>query len=152
LLHCYIELRSENAKADDTGTRFAEFVAMICATSGLCAERTDRPKHAVSHISRQSAQSSAIAKIGYTKRRHILEIEFINGGLYRYSDVPVTIYHDLMTAESKARFYDANVRKHYRSVLVRQRQKQESNQPAQSKATSCQHMIRRESLRKNIRG
>jgi KTSC domain len=106
-------------------TWFAEFVAMICVTSAFCAEPTDKPKHVVSHIPRQSVQSSAIAKVGYSKRRHILEIEFVNGAVYRYFDVPVAIYHDLMTAESKARFYDSNVRKHYRSVLVRQRQKEQ---------------------------
>jgi hypothetical protein len=45
------------------------------------------------------------------------------------------VYRDLMSAESKARFYDSNIRKRYRSALVRQRQKQEpqkSPAPAQS--------------------
>jgi hypothetical protein len=81
-------------------------------------------EHVTSRIPRQSVQSSAIAKVGYSKRRHILEIEFVNGAVYRYLDVPVTVYRDLMSAESKARFYDSNIRKHYRSVLVRPRQKQ----------------------------
>jgi len=52
----------------------------------------------------------------------MLEIEFVNGAIYRYLDVPLTVYHDLMSAESKARFYDSNVRKRYRSVLVQPRQ------------------------------
>jgi hypothetical protein len=39
-----------------------------------------------------------------------------------------------MSAESKARFYDSNIRKHYRSVLVRQRQKQEP--PEKSSASA----------------
>ncbi|PYL23732.1 MAG: hypothetical protein DMF44_07210 [Verrucomicrobia bacterium] len=42
------------------------------------------------------------------------------------TDVPLSVYHDLMSAESKARFYDSNIRKRYRSVLVRQRQKEEA--------------------------
>jgi len=78
----------------------------------------------ISRIPRQPVESTAIAKIGYSKRRHILEIEFVNGAVYRYLDVPVTVYHDLMSAESKARFYDSNVKRHYRSVLVRPRQKE----------------------------
>jgi hypothetical protein len=83
------------------------------------------PNQVVSHIPRQEVQSTAIAKVGYSKRRHILEIEFVNGAVYRYFDVPVAIYRDLMSAESKARFYDSNIRKHYRSVLVPPRRKQE---------------------------
>ena len=101
---------------------FAAFVTMISVASAFCEEPTDRSKRVVSHIARQQVQSTVIAKVGYSKRRHILEIEFVNGAVYRYLDVPVTVYHDLMSAESKARFYDSNVRKHYRSVLVQPRQ------------------------------
>jgi hypothetical protein len=78
----------------------------------------------VSRISRQPVESSAIAKIGYSKHRHILEIEFLNGAVYRYLDVPATVNRDLMSAESKARYYDSNIRRHYRSVLIRSRQNQ----------------------------
>jgi KTSC domain-containing protein len=82
------------------------------------------PDHITSRIPRQSVQSSAITKVGYSKRRHLLEIEFVNGAVYRYFDIPLSVYRDLMSAESKARFYDSNIRKHYRSVLVQPRQKQ----------------------------
>jgi hypothetical protein len=89
------------------------------------AEPSPTRNHITSRIPRQSVQSSAIAKVGYSKRRHILEIEFVNGAVYRYLNVPVMVYRDLMSAESKARFYDSNIRKHYRSVLVRQRQREQ---------------------------
>src|SRR5262245_59378244 len=89
------------------------------------AEPSPTPKHITSHIPGQEVQSSAIAKIGYSKRRHILEIDFVNGAVYRYFDVPLSMYRDLISAESKARFYDSNIRKHYRSVWVRRRQDQE---------------------------
>ena len=89
------------------------------------AEPSPTPNHITSQIPRQAVQSSAIAKIGYSKRHHILEIEFVNGAVYRYFDIPLSVYRDLMSAESKARFYDSNIKKHYRSVLVRPRQKQE---------------------------
>jgi hypothetical protein len=79
-------------------------------------------------------QSSAIAKVGYSRRRHILEIEFANGAVYRYFDISLSVHRDLMSAESKARFYDSNIRKHYRSVLIRQRQKQEA--PEKSPASA----------------
>ncbi len=57
----------------------------------------------------------------------MLEIEFVNGAVYRYLDVPATMYRDLITAESKARFYDSNIKRHYRSVLVRSRQKERAS-------------------------
>jgi KTSC domain len=57
----------------------------------------------------------------------MLEIEFVNGAVYRYLDVPATVYRDLITAESKARFYDSNIKRHYRSVLVRSRQKERAS-------------------------
>jgi len=98
------------------------------------AEPSATPNHIVSHIPREPVQSRAIAKVGYSKRSHILEIEFVNGAVYRYLNVPGTVYRDLMSAESKARFYDSNVREHYRSVLVRPRRKQES--PEKSPASA----------------
>src|SRR6188474_2825594 len=101
---------------------------IICISTALVvlasAEPTPTLSHITSRIPRQSVQSSAIAKVGYSKRRHILEIEFVNGAVYRYFDIPLSVHRDLMSAESKARFYDSNIRRHYRSVLVRQRQKE----------------------------
>ena len=100
---------------------------IICISTVLVvvawADPSPAPDHITSRIPRQSVQSSAIAKLGYSKRRHILEIEFVNGAVYRYFDIPFSVHRDLMSAESKARFYDSNVRKHYRSVLVRPREK-----------------------------
>jgi|ERR1044071_1001261 hypothetical protein len=75
----------------------------------------------ISHIKRQSVRSSALASVGYSKRLHALEIEFINGAIYRYLDVAPKIYHDLMIAPSKARFYDVNIRRKYWSAHVRHR-------------------------------
>src|SRR6478609_1018207 len=90
------------------------------------AEPSSTSSHIVSHIPRKPVQSSAIAKVGYSKRRHVLEIEFVNGAVYRYLDVPLSVHRELMSAESKARFYDSKIRKHYRSVLVQPRQKEQA--------------------------
>jgi KTSC domain len=104
---------------------FAVFIVTLIVTpSADCTEPSPTPNQIVSRIPRQAVQSTAIAKIGYSKRRHMLEIEFVNGAVYRYLDVPVTVYRDLMSSESKARFYDSNIRRHYRSVLVRSQQKE----------------------------
>ena len=98
---------------------------VIVAGAALLAE-TPKPEPIISHIPRQRVESTAIAAVGYSKRRHILEIEFVNGAIYRYLDVPSAVHRDLMSAESKARFYDSKIRRHYRSVLVQPRQTSQS--------------------------
>jgi hypothetical protein len=97
---------------------------LIIISRDSSAEPAATPNHITSRIPRQPVESTAIAKVGYSKRYHILEIEFVNGAIYRYFDVPFSTYGELMSAESKARFYDSNIRKHYRSTLVQQRPKQ----------------------------
>jgi hypothetical protein len=77
------------------------------------------PAGIVSHIKRDPVQSIALASVGYSKRLRALEIEFKNGAIYRYLDVAPAVYHDLLIAPSKARFYDENIRRKFRSVHVR---------------------------------
>jgi hypothetical protein len=102
---------------------------IFCISNAVVAfawtEPSPAPNHVVSRIPRQPVQSTAIAKIGYSKRRHILEIEFVNGAVYRYLDVPPAIHRGLMSAGSKAQFYDFNVKGHYRSIAIRSLQKQQ---------------------------
>ena len=75
----------------------------------------------ISRISRERVRSTVIASIGYSRRRHILEIEFVSGTVYRYLEVSPAVYRDLMIADSKTRYYDACVRRKYISVRVRPR-------------------------------
>src|SRR5213595_1788160 len=105
---------------------FATLIAVINVTPAVfCAEPSPTQDHITSHIPRQAVQSTAIAAVGYSKRRHILEIEFVNGAIYRYLDVPSSVYRDLTSAESQARFYDFNITKKYRSVRIRPHRKNE---------------------------
>src|SRR5881396_3438010 len=107
-------------------TWLAVFIAtLIAIRSADCTEPSPTPSHIVSRIARQPVESTAIAKIGYSKRRHILEIEFVNGAVYRYLDVPPAIYRGFMSPGSKAQFYDFNVKGHYRSIPIRPLQKQQ---------------------------
>ena len=78
----------------------------------------------ISRIPHSRVTSTGIASIGYSKRRRILEIEFVNGAVYRYVEVAPNVYRDLMTADSKARYYDANVKGKYLSLRVRPRARQ----------------------------
>ena len=78
----------------------------------------------VSRIRREPVESRALAAVGYSRRLRALEVEFRRGGTYRYLEVPSAVYRDLLAAESKAGFYNRNVRGKYRSVYVRPRRKQ----------------------------
>jgi len=103
------------------------FAFLVCVSGTLNAEAQDSESSAAitSHIPRDRVQSRVIAEVGYSKRRHLLEIEFVNSAIYRYVDVPPSVYRDLISAESKARYYDSNIKRNYRSVRVRPRVKDE---------------------------
>ncbi len=101
-------------------------LAAVASTPCADPTKTNDSGQIISHIPRQRVDSSAIAKVGYSKRRHILEIEFANGAVYRYLDVPSSMYRDLISAESKARFYDFNIKGKYRSARVQPRIKDKS--------------------------
>jgi hypothetical protein len=96
---------------------------LLLAAIPALADPADMPKPAgiVSRIKHLPVDSSALATVGYSKRRRVLEIEFRNGAIYRYFEVAPSVFHALLDAPSKARFYDQNIRRKYRSVHVRPR-------------------------------
>ena len=133
-LHLFSTEQYSFSKTDGVLQSLLIFFISTALVVAAWAEPSPSPDHITSRIPRQSVQSSAIAKVGYSKRRHILEIEFVNGAVYRYFDIPLSVHRDLMSAESKARFYDSKIWKHYRSVLIRQRQKQEPSEKSPASA------------------
>jgi hypothetical protein len=94
------------------------FAATVASGAPL---KTPSSDGIISHIKRFPVESRALAGVGYSKRLRVLEIEFRNGAIYRYLDVSPAMYEALMTAPSKARFYDDNIRRKYRSLHVRPR-------------------------------
>lgn len=62
-------------------------------------------------MNRQSVESSNIASIGYDAENEILEIEFNQGGIYQYFDVPENVYEELMSASSHGQYFDRNIKK-----------------------------------------
>ena len=100
-------------------------VSPVRQSDGLASRRARTA--VTSRIPRESVVSKGIASIGYSKRLHILEIEFVNGAAYRYLEVTPSVYRDLMTADSKAGYYDRNIKGNYPSVRVRPRVKKETD-------------------------
>lgn len=51
-------------------------------------------------MDRQPITSSMIASVGYDPEDEVLEVEFKNGQVYQYYDVPESEHHMLMTSSS----------------------------------------------------
>lgn len=82
------------------------------------ADRSVEP--IVSRIPHEAVDSTALTAVGYSKRLHALEIEFRHGGTYRYLDVSPATHRELLAADSKAHFYNPQIRGRYRCVRVRE--------------------------------
>jgi predicted XRE-type DNA-binding protein len=55
-------------------------------------------------------QSSAVAAIGYEPAGKTLEVEFVSGEIYQYSEVPEATFKAFRKAESKGTFFQDRVR------------------------------------------
>lgn len=64
-------------------------------------------------MERQPVESSNLKSVGYDEGSQVLEIEFRNGRVYRYTGVPRSVYQDLMRAPSLGRYFIANIRDDY---------------------------------------
>lgn len=62
-------------------------------------------------MERQDVESTVIESAGYSM---VLEIEFESGRIYQYYDVPVSVYMELMAAESKGKYFNAHIRNEYK--------------------------------------
>jgi len=68
-----------------------------------------------SAIEMRRVSSSAIAAVGYSEKMQELVIRFTNGKKYSYLDVPPSVYKRLMSASSKGRHFNQNIRYQYSS-------------------------------------
>lgn len=66
-----------------------------------------------------NVDSTNLSAVGYDSENKILTIEFNDGGLYEYYDVPQNIYDELMSASSKGSFFHRFIRDAYRTVKIR---------------------------------
>ncbi|MBO7494531.1 MAG: KTSC domain-containing protein [Bacteroidales bacterium] len=62
-------------------------------------------------MDRKYVSSSNIASIGYDSISQILEVEFLNGAIYQYYDVPETLYDGLMSADSHGKYLNEYIKK-----------------------------------------
>ena len=70
-------------------------------------------------MDRQRVDSSSVRSVGYDDDSHTLEVEFRNGGVYDYLDVPATEARRLRQAESLGRYLNTRIKPRYRVRKVR---------------------------------
>ena len=69
-------------------------------------------------MDRKHVQSSNINSIGYDHNSSTLEIQFNDGAIYQYFDVPETVYQALMSASSHGKYFAANIKGVYRYTRI----------------------------------
>lgn len=61
-----------------------------------------------------SPESSNVTRFGYDEVGQVLFIEFKNGSVYQYFDVPLAVFESMKTATSKGQFLAQNIKGLYR--------------------------------------
>jgi hypothetical protein len=64
-------------------------------------------------MDRVALDSTLLASAGHDSRRHLLEVQFRTGELYRYFNVPSACYRALLRADSKGRYFNSNIRNRF---------------------------------------
>lgn len=96
----------------------ARWLLIVCFVWQLTTAVEAQPR-----IRRQPVESTSLASVGYSKKWAILEVQFRSGQIYRFHDVPVEVYRDLLNAQSKGRFLHREIRSRFASTAMTGRRK-----------------------------
>jgi len=58
----------------------------------------------------KSVESSNLSSVGYNEETSELFVQFKNGGIYMYKDVPANVHAELISAESVGKYFNAHVK------------------------------------------
>ena len=67
----------------------------------------------------QMVLSTEIEWIGYEQKTNMLQVEFIEGGIYQYQNVPKNIYDNFLSADSHCRYFETSVKGRYQYRKIR---------------------------------
>ena len=70
-------------------------------------------------MERVQVGSTNIRSVGYDPGSSTLEVEFNSGSIYQYLNVPKDEYEGLMSASSKGRYFNTNIKGEYQDVRIR---------------------------------
>lgn len=68
---------------------------------------------------RKPVSSSNLRSIGYDLKSLTLEIEFHDGSVYQYFDVPESVYNALMSASSHGSFFHRHIKDRFQWAKIR---------------------------------
>jgi hypothetical protein len=64
-------------------------------------------------MDRIPVSSTNVASIGYDVDTQVLEVEFVNGGVYQYMNVPQEVFDEFQGASSKGSYLAQNIKNRY---------------------------------------
>lgn len=67
---------------------------------------------------RQTVSSGNIRSIGYDVKFQTLEIEFQDGGVYQYFNIPESAYNALMSASSHGSYFHCSIKDQYQCTKI----------------------------------
>jgi hypothetical protein len=68
---------------------------------------------------RVTVESRTVTTAGYDDRSSTMELEFVDGGVYRYFVVPRSVFDALLAADSIGRFFHDHIRGVYPFTRIR---------------------------------
>jgi len=69
-------------------------------------------------VERVPVSSSNLASVGYDSAGYVLEVEFSDGDVYQYLDVPETVFQELVSAPSPGRYLNEQIKNNYRYLRL----------------------------------
>ncbi len=67
---------------------------------------------------RYAVESTTLLSVGYLPPQGVLEVAFRDGSQYRFFAVPARSVEQLLAADSKGRYFNQNIRNHFRFQRV----------------------------------
>jgi hypothetical protein len=65
-------------------------------------------------VRRERLESSSLRSVGYDPSARVLEVEFLNGGVYQYLDVKDDEFEEFQEADSKGRYLNTEIKPSHR--------------------------------------
>ena len=62
----------------------------------------------------ETLNSSNVARFAYDESNQVLKVEFKNGAIYDYYDIPENVFHGMRGAPSAGQFLAQNVKSRFR--------------------------------------
>jgi hypothetical protein len=69
-------------------------------------------------MKRRPVESASVRAVGYSVSSRTLELEYVNGSIYQYFDVPQPTYAGLLAAPSIGNFVNTQIKPYYEFAEV----------------------------------